>query len=245
MPAGKTTTRPGRRRRPGTSEGFSLVELLIVLALFGLIAGMAAPGAGRWVRRSRGLAALSTIRQTFASARLEAIKRSANVVVQVSLTADKRIRLLTFEDRANDPASPLPAAEDAAAGNCVQDIGKFAGSPATDEQTLRDVSLGGGVHIWRQGAAKDDLVSGMAFDRYNNDAAISDRIVFLPSGGILPPQDPASGLPSAAGGRGLYFADGQGETFVRVTIESDVTGKARVDMYVDQSGYLSAAGVWR
>jgi prepilin-type N-terminal cleavage/methylation domain-containing protein len=228
-------------RRP--QAGFTLVETLIVFALSGLVAVIALPAAGKLIRHSRDFGALASVRQVFAAARLQAVKQGANVVVEISLTPEKQIRFRTFRDRANDTTSPLPADEQAAAGNFRQDVGTFATSPATDEPTLSDFTVTAGVFLWKQGGSKSDLAAA-AFDKYADDATLVDRIVFLPSGGIVPPQDSACGAPTTSGGRGIYFADADGKNFFRVTVDSNLSGKFRVDKYVPGSGYVSSGWTW-
>ena len=231
-------------RRP--VRGFSLVELLLVIALLGVFAAVAVPTAAKMIRRARAFGALASIRQAFAVARLQAIRRGANVVVVATLTSDGLIHLHTFQDRANDATVPLPADEQAAAGNCRQDTGTFASSPATDEPTLSDTTVAAGVRLWKHGDPPDTLGTGMSFDTYNGDSLLADRVVFLPSGGIVPPQDTAtSGLPTPSGGRGLYFADFSGLNYFRVTIESDLTGRIRADKYQDGSGYVGSGWTWQ
>jgi prepilin-type N-terminal cleavage/methylation domain-containing protein len=230
----------GRR----SCAGFTLVELLIVLSLSGLVAVVALPAAGKIIRHSRDLAAFSSVRQTLAAARLQAVRRGANVVVEISLTPAKQIRLRTFQDRANDTTSPLPADEQAAAGNFQQNTGSFATSPDTDEPTLSDFTVTLGVYVWKHGGTRNDLGEGAAFDKYAGDNTLTNRIVFLPSGGIVPPQDASCGLPTASGGRGLYFADFEGKNFFRVTVESNLSGKFRVDKYVPGTGYVSSGWTW-
>ena len=83
-----------------------------------------------------------------------------------------------------------------------------------------------------------------AFDGYAGRADLTDRIVFLPSGGIVPPEAMGCGLPTSSGGRGIYFADVQGKNFFRVTVESNLSGKLRVDKYVAGSGYVSSGWIW-
>lgn len=224
--------------------GFSLAELLVVFSLSGLLALVALPAAGKIIRHSRDLGAFASIRQVLAAARLQAVKHGANVVVEISLTPEKSIRLRTFKDRANDTTSPLPNDEQTAAANFRQDTGSFATSPATDEPTLGDFTVVTGVHLWKQGGTMDDLGAAAAFDKYAGDATLVDRIVFLPSGGIVPPQDTASGMPTSAGGRGLYFADADGKNFFRVTIDSNLSGKFRVDKYVPGTGYVASGWIW-
>ncbi len=242
-----------------------MIEILVVIILIGFFVALAGPVAGKLIRRSEDMAALSTIRQVLALARLEAVKRSANVVVEVSevSASDKRIRLHTFADRANDaiptcaggsnfdkpcirdsecPGSTcrltLPADEAAAAGNCIQNIGfikpfNLDGS-STDEPTLGDVTLSPRMHFWKQGGSADPANLGaVLFDSCGGNASVKD-IVFLPGGGISPP---GSGLATPSDGRGIYFADWQGKNYFRVTVESNLSGKARVDKYVEGPGY--------
>jgi prepilin-type N-terminal cleavage/methylation domain-containing protein len=232
-------TSSGRRAQ----AGFTLVETLIVFALSGLVAVIALPAAGKLIRHSRDFGALASVRQVFAAARLQAVKQGANVVVEITLTPDKQIRFRTFKDRANDTTFPLPADEQAAAGNFRQDVGTFATSPTTDEPTLSDFTLTSGVLLWKQGGSKNDL-GAAAFDKYADDATLVDRIVFLPSGGIVPPQATDSGAPTTSGGRGIYFADADGKNFFRVTVDSNLSGKFRVDKYVPGSGYVTSGWTW-
>jgi len=236
-----------------------MIELLIVVVLVGILAVIASPVAGKWIRRSEDMAALSSARQVLAVARLEAVRRTANVVVEVSLSPDNRIRLRTFQDRANDTTSPLPGTsspptdEAKAAGNCIQDIGTFGTSPTTDEPTLGDVSLSARIHFWKQGGTKDSVTDGIRFDTYvdtpgsgnTSCASSTNRIIFLPGGGISPPQDTGSGAVTSAGGRGIYFADWQGKNYFRITVESDLSGKARVDKYVAGLGYVTSGWHWQ
>lgn len=228
-------------RRPRSEAGYTLAETLIVLALIGLVSVIAMPVAGRLIRHSRGLGAFSTVRQVLATARLQAVKRGTNVVVEVSLTDEKSIRLRTFQDRANDTTNPLPAAERTAAGNFRQDT-FFPAS--LNEPTLGEFTVAQGISVWKQGGTKNDLGEGAAFDKYAGDTSVVDRIVFLPSGGILAPQDTACGAPTPSGGRGLYFADDQGKNFFRVTVETNTSGKFRVDKYVPGVGYVTRGWSW-
>jgi prepilin-type N-terminal cleavage/methylation domain-containing protein len=236
----ETTARNSTGHRP--ERGFTLVETLIVFALSGLVALVALPAAGKIIRHSRDFGALASMRQVLAAARLQAVKQGANIVVEISQTPEKQIRLRTFRDRANDTASPLPADELAAAGNFVQD--SFVGKPDNNEPTLSDFTVTSGIFLWKQGGTKSDLDAAAAFDKYAGDASLVNRIVFLPNGGIVPPQASDSGLPTTSGGRGIYFADGDGKNFFRMTIDSNLSGKFRIDKYVPGTGYVSSGWTW-
>jgi type II secretory pathway pseudopilin PulG len=227
----------------------TLIELLIVIAILAGFALLASPIAGKFIRRSQGLAAYSSVQQVLATARLQAVKRGANVVVladlvNVSPKVDPdaqpswRLRFTTFQDRANDEESPLPADEASAAANFVQDT-TFA-KPNTGEPTLGEVFLPANMVLWKHGGTRNDTGAALAFDEYAGDAALTNRIAFLPTGGIAPPENTTtSGLPTTTGGRGIYFADHHGKNFFRVTIDSDLSGRIRVDKYRDGTGYQS------
>jgi hypothetical protein len=184
------------------------------------------------------------VQQTLATARLQAVKRGVNVVVLVSLTPERQIRLHTFQDRANNEESPLPADEQAAAANFQQDSG-FAGGASRDEPTLGDVIVPSTAAVWKQGETIDDVGPGIGFDTYNGNPALTDRVTFIPTGGIQPPEDTTtSSLPTPSGGRGIYFADRMGRNYFRVTIDSDLSGRLRVEKYRDGAGYQASGWTW-
>ena len=221
----------------------TLLEVLVVVAILAALTLIVAPSAGKIIRRAQALGGYSAIRQSLAAARLQAVKRTANVVVVVSLTPEKKIRLLTFQDRSNNPANPLPGPEQTAAANFVQDTG-FPGG--FTEPTLSDIVLPSTVHLWKSGGTEDDLGDGISFDKYLGDATLVDRIAFIPSGGIAPPEDTTnSALPTTSGGRGIYFADVYGKNYFRVTVDSDLSGHLRVDKLVAGTGYTPTGWVWR
>lgn len=223
----------------------SLIELLIVIAILAGFVLLAAPTAGKFIRRSQGLAAYSAVQQVLATARLQAVKRGANVVVLVSVTPENKVRLFTFQDRANDEESPLPPDEAAAAGNFQQDSGFVKPGDTEDEPTLGEVLLPSTFVVWKQGGALHDTGAGIGFDAYQGNSALTNRIGFLPSGGIAPPEDGVtSGLPTPTGGRGIYLADIHGKNFFRVTIDSDLSGRIRVDKYRPGAGYQSSGWAW-
>jgi type IV fimbrial biogenesis protein FimT len=68
----------GRYRR---REGFTLLELLVVLAIFGVMAAMAAPSMTEWRKNNALRNATREISQAFRYARSEAIARNATITV--------------------------------------------------------------------------------------------------------------------------------------------------------------------
>ena len=219
--------------RSHSCRGFGLVENVVLIALVGMAVALAAPSAGPILRRAQLQGAVTTIRATLASARIQAVKAGANVVVVVSRNPKNGIRLTVFRDKADLAAS---SSND---GDLVQESG---------EPLLSSVDISGPIHLWKQGSARDDLASSAPFDGYlvNSalDATLTNRIVFLPTGGISLPQNSNSGTPQATSpeGRGIYFG---GRDFRRATIASSVSSEARVDKYEPGRGYVSSAWGWR
>ena len=217
-------------------RGFGLVENMVVVGVMAMGLLMAMPFAGTMIRRAEGVGAVNTIRATLASARLQAIKTGANVVVVISKTSNNGIRLESFRDKANLTAT---SNDD---GDCVQEGG---------EPSLPPVDIDTHVRFWKYGGSKDDLAAGAAFDGYlvngvvNSD--LTHRIVFLPTGGIAAPQGANSGSPQATApfGRGIYFADVMGKNYFRITVSSTIASGARVDKYVPGKGYVSDVWAWQ
>jgi type II secretory pathway pseudopilin PulG len=222
--------------RFGSCGGFGFVENMVVISLMSIGVLFAIPFAGTMIRRAEGAGAIITIRATLASARIQAIKTGANVVVLVSRSPNNGVRLLTFRDKAS--LTSISAND----GDGVQESG---------EPTLAQVDLDPHLHLWKFGGVKDDLATAAPFDGYIvNDAlnaALTNRIVFQPTGGIAAPKNANSGgpQPTAPLGRGIYFADATGKNYFRVTVSNTVASGARVDKYVPGLGYVTGAWGWQ
>jgi type II secretory pathway pseudopilin PulG len=217
-------------------RGFGLVENLVVIGVMAMGILMAMPFAGTMIRRAEGVGAINTIRATLASARLQAIKTGANVVVVISQSSNNGIHLEPFRDKA-DLTATSPGDAD-----CLQGSG---------EPSLNPVDIDTHVHLWKYGGSRDDLATGAPFDGYVVNGAVNadltHRIVFLPTGGIAAPQGANSGSPQATApfGRGIYFADVTGKNFFRVTVSNTIASGARVDKYVPGKGYVPDTWAWQ
>ena len=217
-------------------SGFGLVENLVVVSLMSIGVLFAMPFAGTMIRRAEGVGAINTIRATLASARIQAVKSGANVLVVISKSANNGIHLETFRDKASLTST---SAND---GDCVQESG---------EPGLNPVDIDPHLHLWQYGGVKDNLATAAVFDGYMvNDvlnAGLTNRIVFLPTGGIAAPKNANSGAPQSTApfGRGLYFADLSGKNYFRITFSNTIASGARVDKYVLGKGYVSGSWGWQ
>jgi len=74
----------GRMRTKSGQKGFTLVEVVMVVAIIGILAAIAVPSFLSWLPNIRLKAAARDAYSTFQKARLEAIKRNQNVVILVN-----------------------------------------------------------------------------------------------------------------------------------------------------------------
>lgn len=77
---------PGRRRR---QSGFNILELLVVLALLGIVAVIFLPLVNSTVRKAKLEGTARSLMQTLSRARSEAIRRGVPVVVEVDLATQE------------------------------------------------------------------------------------------------------------------------------------------------------------
>jgi hypothetical protein len=205
------------RRR---SRGYMLTEVIAITAISAAMVGMAVINAGKVIGHARSLSAVSSIAQTLAVARLAAVRKGVQVVVEISVEPppSRRIGLRTFEDRD---------------GNFLL---------AAPETILNDFLVDGSFHLWKKGASKDDGASAALFNTYAGNAALTQRIAFLPDGGIVAPQSSDSGLPTPNAGRGIYVADAAGKSFYRITFATTLLGHPRVDRWDGAKGYVPTQG---
>lgn len=83
------------------AHGFSLVELMIVVAIIAILAALAAPSVSQWVKRSKGREVARSVANSFRYARDQATSRGEVVLIEVDTTGTDNqgiVRVLRLVD---------------------------------------------------------------------------------------------------------------------------------------------------
>ena len=89
------------------NNGFTLLELMIVIAIFGVLAAVMTPSFLEWRDRSKVRGDATELRAAFESAKLRAIKHNTNVVVTFPNTTSYQSFIDTNDNGARDAGEDL------------------------------------------------------------------------------------------------------------------------------------------
>ena len=103
------------------NKGFTLLELVIVIAIVGIMAGVMTPSFLEWRDRSKVQGDATELRAAFESAKLRAIKHNTNVVVMFPDTTSYLVFIDTNENGARDADEDQIASRTLAAGVTITD----------------------------------------------------------------------------------------------------------------------------
>jgi len=132
--------------RPKTAHGiggFSLAELLVVMAIMGLVALVGVPWWQRLSRRNQFRSAAGEIQTTLLAARMKAVRRNANasVLVVTATATDSQHTLATVEPDPPAPTpTPLPSSNLALSTAALTFVGLPAGNKITFDGNGRRVA---------------------------------------------------------------------------------------------------------
>lgn len=106
---GRRLMRRGKSRHSGEA-GFSLLELIVVLAILGLVAAIGTPNVVSWLARLRSRATADVAVSTLQSARLQAIARNTRLQVCLYRNATPHDFLTLRGTAPLQPDCPAPPA---------------------------------------------------------------------------------------------------------------------------------------
>jgi prepilin-type N-terminal cleavage/methylation domain-containing protein len=146
-------------------RAFTLIEMLIVLALLAVLSGMVAAGVGAMSRTTDTRAALTAVLDALTLARIDAMRAAKSRVVTLAL-ADDRLRISTEPGKVRSlRAGGVVPVDESGAESVLR--ARFDGSGRADAEPWR-LALGApgskgpvrdGVRIWR---IEFDPISGAA-----------------------------------------------------------------------------------
>jgi Tfp pilus assembly protein FimT len=200
-----------------------MIELVVVVGIIGILILVATPFIFRIFKREKLRSAVQEVYSQVLAARMQAIRRNTAVVVYFNLVTRD---MITWAD--------LPP----------NDYIQNAGEPTINQWRIPDSVL----FTYAPGGAVDGA-NAIAFDQYNGNAALVDRIIFQGDGTLLPPQaansvqpaKPAAYTASVRAGaincvantcRGIYISDRDnsfdpGRNVFRISVDDfGISGKA-------------------
>lgn len=167
--------RGARYDRSRNERGFTIIETLVVIVLGIIISALAMPFFFRIYKRQKLRSAVQEAYSIVLAARMQAVRRNMPVVVFFDLT-NHQIKSWADIPRAASPPN-----------NFTQDL---------DEPTITQWKIPDFLLFTDAPGGDVDNAHAVAFDQYNGNAALVDRIIFQADGSLVQPQAANSARPA-------------------------------------------------
>jgi len=168
-----------------TQRGFTLIELIVVIALIAIMMGLAAPSFVRFQRSSELTSATNSLVGSMAAARAEAMKRNRNAFVLPLVADDWRGGWTVFVDmnanNAFDNGVDVLVMTEAALPGSISVPAPTAGLNAFKYSTTTYIMFNGSGFPRQQAGGAFIVASGVEF---MHDVKLRRRVVMTPAGRI-------------------------------------------------------------
>lgn len=175
-----------RNQRTAVQNGFTLIELMIAVSIMGILAALAMPSYRVWIENTRIRTATESIQTGLQKARVEALKRNADVQFVLGANSAWSIGCVTVTATCPDPIETRVAKEGSSASISI------TATPAAS--TVAVFTSLGGVRSVAEGAATAPFTQ-LDIDNTLLLAADSRELrILIDAGGAGRMCDPYSGL---------------------------------------------------
>jgi type IV fimbrial biogenesis protein FimT len=115
------------RRAPAPQRGFSLIEVVIAMAIFAILTTLAVPSMTKWIANVRVRSTADALQNGIRLAQSESLRRSRQVVFSLTNSANPSASLTATANGANWSINTVPSMVDGSETSAFVESGTFGG----------------------------------------------------------------------------------------------------------------------